>query len=123
MSKEENIANIVKELDKLSISETGQILKYIKNAKDKKERTEANREKSTKAEPTHIDKDGVTLSVGDRVVLLTKGVDNSVYEEATIKILPEKEGKYIHLVPQRFENAKHQFYIRKLAKSVRKIDN
>ena len=111
MSKEENIANIVKELDKLSISKTGQILKYIKNTKAKK-----------KAGPVHIDKEGVTLSVGDRVVLLTKGVDNSIYEEATIKILPEKEGACIHLVPQRFEKGKHQFYIRKLAKSVRKIE-
>ena len=117
MSKDKNIADIVKQLDKLSIDQTEHILNYI-------EATTATRESLARQEDTparvqHLDKDGQVLKEGDTVVLLTSGVDNHKYEEGKVKKLPKKIGDFLFFIPKRFYSS--GFVIRKKAKSVRKV--
>ena len=118
MSKDQNIANIVKQLDQLSVSETQNILNYIDRTKQK---TSNSKPTST---PTlvHKDKEGRSLKVGDRVVLLTKRVDNKRYEEATIHSLPKKEGEFAFFIPASQDGERFPFVIKKLTMSVRKIE-
>ena len=111
-TKNDNIAEIVKQLDTLSIGETEHILQYVNGRNRSRNR----------ATVTHRDRNDRELRVGDRVVLLTKGVDNRKYEEATVKALPKTAGGYLDFIPERFENDTHPRSIRKLSTSVRKIN-
>ena len=94
MSKEKAIANIVKDLDKLSLDQNQQILSFIRKAKE-----DNKKEKQDKS--IHKDRDGTPIAVGDTVYLLTKGVYNYVGQEATIFAVPSKSGEYITLLPIR----------------------
>ena len=114
-SKNDNIADIVKQLDNLSIKETAQILTYV-NQWVRNKQSDSNEKK-----PKHLDKKGNELRVGDRVILLTKGVDNRKNEEGIVKSLPDSTGGYISFVPVRFQNTQNQLTVRKLGKSVKKI--
>ena len=114
MSKDANIANIVKELDKLPLEETKQIVDYITASKER------NKEVSKRG-VIHKDRDGTPLKVGDEVYLLTKGADNSKGEKATIQELPTKVGTFIKLVTEALKKKDYPTYIRKLSKSVRKV--
>ena len=122
MSKDSNIANIVKQLNSLNIEQTGHILNYIKQAKkdNAKKKSEQEEEEDTPYLKFY-NKKGVRLSVGDRVVLLTSGVDNDKGKEATVHTLPKYTGKYITLIPARYDNHRFPSYINKLSKSIRKI--
>lgn len=60
---------------------------YIKTTKKNKERKEENNNQQ-RSPSKHLDKDGQTLTVGDNVVLLTKGVDNNKYTEGTVVTSP-----------------------------------
>ena len=113
-SKNDNIADIVKQLDSLSIDETAQILTYVNQRVWSKHLVNNNNK------PRHLDKKGNELKVGDRVILLTKGVDNRKNEEAIVKSLPDSNGGYISFVPVRFQNTQNQLTVRKLGKSVKK---
>ena len=118
MSKDKNIADIVKQLDNLSIEQTDHILKYIETSKkDSKIKARAT---AGSQQPLHRDKDGKVLEEGDTVVLLTSGVDNDKYEEGKVKKLPQKIGEFLFFVPKQFY--KSGYVIRKKAKSVRKIE-
>ena len=120
MSKSQNIADIVKQLDKLSVSETQKILNYIDSTQaSKKKHTDNTSDTTSKIE--HKDKEGRVLQVGDRVVLLTAGVDNKKYEEGTIHLLPEKEGEFAYFIPASQDKERFPFVIKKLTTSVRKI--
>ena len=118
MSKDSDIANIVRQLDSLTIEQTSHILNYIEQSNKKKKSIQ---EEEDSPYLKFYDKKGVRLSVGDRVVLLTSGVDNDKGEEATVHTLPKHTGKYITLIPARYDNYKFPSYINKLSKSVRKI--
>lgn len=109
MSKDKCIADIVKQLDSLSIDENQQILNYINNIKTSKVNTGNSK--------TFKDRDKKQLQVGDRVVLLTKGVDNIKGETARVHALP-LTGKYIQLRVERTD-----FTIKKYSTSVRKIES
>ena len=119
MSKDQNIANIIKQLDDLSVSETRNILNYIDSAKQSKEASRT--APTTKPALLHKDKEGRSLKVGDRVVLLTKGVDNKRYEEATVHTLPKKEGDFAFFIPASQDGERFPFVIKKLTTSVRKL--
>ena len=132
MTKEEDIANIVKHLDSLSLHQRKHILEYIEHSKsnndddtDTERRGEAAIAKQREEGDINKfrDRDGAILCKGDRVILLTKGVDNDKGEEATIYHLPISTHKtiYIDLVPKRFYNIGFTRIIKKIPKNVRKI--
>ena len=118
MSKDQNIADIVKQLNELNIEETDCILDYIKRTKERKDKD--NSQRAPKRKQEHVDKDGNVLAIGDRVILLAPGVDNDQYKEGTIKTLPDKLGGFLLLYPARFDNQRIRFPIKKLGRSVRK---
>ena len=126
MTKEEDIANIVKQLDSLSLQQRKHILEYIEHTKsiDTVEHEERNESKPS-TEVVFRDRDGNQLNKGDRVTLLTKGVDNSKGEEATVYHLPIPTHKtiYIDLVPKRFYNLGYTRVIKKVPRNVRKIEH
>ena len=119
MSKEKDIADIVKQLDSLSITDTQFILNYIEQSKRKKVE-----EERTQAQPpvkVYLDSEGTALKEGDKVILLTPGVDNHKYEEGRVHRLPQEKGKWIYLIPKRFFKNKFPFSIRKHSTNVRKV--
>ena len=120
MSKEKDIADIVKELDSLTIDDTRHILKYIKTAK---ERNAVNQQQTEPPAAEYLDSEGAVLHEGDKVVLLTPGVDNHKYKEGRVHKLPKVKGKWIHLIPKRFFSRKHPLSIRKHSTNVRKIQH
>ena len=111
--KDKTIADIVKDLNKLTLKQNTEILKFIKETKQHNQ--------SSLQPVKHRDRDGNPLQVGDKVFLLTKGVNNTRGERATIHSLPEKEGNYIEFIPKSLENDEFIHCIKKLGKSVRKI--
>ena len=116
MSKDAAIAEIVRNLHTLKLEDNQAILKYIKDKQSKRER-------SSKSEPVHTDKDGRILEEGDSVLLLTKGVYNRKGEEGSVHKLPQTVGEYITFVRKReAKNQSYPTYLRKLGTSVRKID-
>ena len=119
MSKDQNIADIVKQLDNLNIEGTNCILDYIKQAKVRRSRDSTQSASERKQE--HIDKDDNVLAIGNRVVLLTPGVDNHLYKEGTIKTLPEKIRGFLSLYPECFDNQQIRYPIKKLGKSICKL--
>ena len=113
MSKSDAIAEIVRNLHKLSIEENQEVLQLIKSKTGE-------RSKSRKVVHTNID--GTELNEGDSVYLLTKGVYNRKGEEGAVHKLPQTVGKYITFIRRR--QAKHhanKTYLRKLGTSVRKV--
>ena len=94
MTKDKNIANIVQQLNSLSIANTQHILKFIKDTK----------KKITNREPEHIDREGISLQEVDTIILLTKGVDNNKYKQATMHKLPRNNGSFVQLILQPLED-------------------
>ena len=121
MSKEKDIADIVKELDSLTIDDTQHILNYIKSTKQKRNR-ESNKA-TTPNRVVYLDVNKNPLAEGDKVVLLTGGVDNHKYEEALVDKLPRTGGKWVYLIPKRQWGKRPQFTIRKYPSNVRKIES
>ena len=100
MSKDEAIANIVKDLNLLSLEENNKILKYIKQVKDKKQQDTTDRSITVQETTSiHKDRDGTPLAIGDKVYLLTRGVNNKVGQEGIVHWLPKKEGEFILFYP------------------------
>ena len=122
MSKEKDIADIVKEVDSLTIDDTRHILNYIKNTKQRREQ-EGRKKAATLARAVYLDVDKKPLNEGDKVVLLTGGVDNHKYEEALVEKLPSTQGKWVYLIPKRQWGKRPQFTIRKYPSNVWKIEN
>ena len=123
MSKDKAIAEIVKNLDLLSIKENNSILQYIKRRKSSKAAEKARKvaSKSNKAKkPIHVNRDGVEIAKGDKVYLLTPGVDNIVGELGTVEHLPKTVGEYVLFKRERLRENGYAAYIHKLGKSVRK---
>ena len=110
-SKDKAIASIIKDLDKLTLEQNHSILKYIGESKKRNEQTSIQ----------HQDRDGDTLLLGDRVYLLTKGINNSKGDIATVHSIPSKSGSYLKFVLERTTNQEHPTVIKKLSKSVRKV--
>ena len=127
MSKDKAIADIVKNLDSLTLAENNSILEYIKRRKQHKKNKSQEaldnwqKVKEGKARSQkHVDKDGTELSVGDEVYLLTKGVDNYVGEPGIVEHLPATVGEFILFKRERLRENGFSTYIHKLGKSVRK---
>ena len=127
MSKDKAIADIVKNLDSLTLEENQSILQYIKRRKEHKTKTsQAALDNWKKAKEgkvrsgKHVDKDGAELSVGDEVYLLTKGVDNYVGEPGTVEHLPATVGEFVLFKRERLRENGFAAYIHKKGTSVRK---
>ena len=121
MSKDKAIAEIVKNLDSLSIEENNSILQYIKKRKAAKNNTKATTQRSvTSDKAVHVDRDGAELNVGDEVYLLTPGVDNKVGEPGTVEHLPKTVGEYVLFKRERLRENGYAAYLHKLGRSVRK---
>ena len=123
MSKDKAIAKIIKNLDLLSIEENNSILQYIKRRKSSKAAEKARKvaSKSNKAKkPIHVNRDGVEIAKGDKVYLLTPGVDNIVGELGTVEHLPKTVGEYVLFKRERLRENGYAAYIHKLGKSMRK---
>ena len=100
MSKDEAIANIVKDLNLLSLEENNKILKYINQIKEKKKQNTNDRNITVqRAAPIHEDRDGTPLAIGDKVYLLTRGVNNKIGQEGIVHWLPKKKGEFILFFP------------------------
>lgn len=112
-SKDKAIASIIKDLDKLTLEQNHSILKYIGESKKRNEHRDTSIQ--------HQDRDGDTLLLGDRVYLLTKGINNSKGDIATVHSIPSKSGSYLKFVLERTTNQEHPTVIKKLSKSVRKV--
>ena len=121
MSKEKDISVIVKELDSLTIDDTHHIPNYIKNTKQKRER--GSKKAAIPVRAVYLDADKKPLKEGDKVILLTGGVDNHKYEEAQVDKLPRTQGKWVYLIPKRQWGKRPQFTIRKYPSNVRKIES
>ena len=114
MNKNNNIAEIIKQLHDLDINETNEILNYIKNKKSTNNKSNKN--------TLYKGRDGKTLSVGDRVILLTPGKSHYAFEEAYIKHLPKSEGSFLQLTLAKHLGKRNKPIIRKLPKNVKIID-
>ena len=100
MSKDEAIAKIVKDLDSLSLEENNKILQYISQVKAKKKQQKSHANITVKSTaPVHKDRDGTPLAIGDKVYLLTRGVNNKVGQEGIVQWLPKKEGEFVLFYP------------------------
>ena len=121
MSKDKAIAEIVKNLDSLSIKENNSILQYIRKRKAAKNTVKANNQKSAKSDKlVHVNRDGTELNVGDEVYLLTPCVDNKVGEPGTVEHLPKTVGEYVFFKRERLRENGFAAYVHKLGKSIRK---
>ena len=121
MSKDKAIAEIVKNLDSLSIEENNSILQYIRKQKAAKNTIKATNQKSVESDKAvHVDRDGTELNVGDEVYLLTPGVDNRVGEPGTVEHLPKIVGEYVLFKRERLRENGFAAYVHKLGRSVRK---
>ena len=118
MSKDKAIAEIVRNLDSLTIEESNSILQYINKRKSLKKEKKAQSPKPTK--PVHVDRDGTEINVGDKVYLLTPGVDNIVGEPGTVEHLPKTVGEFVLFKRERLRDNGFAAYIHKKGKSVRK---
>ena len=118
MSKEKDIANIVKQLNSLSINNARYILNYIESTKNKKK---GQKQQTELPAAEYVNSEGTILQEGDKVTLLTPGIDNHKYEEGKVHKLPKVKGKWIHLIPKQFYQRKHPFTIRKYSTNVRKV--
>lgn len=116
MSKDTTIANIVKELDNLTLEENEQILHFINKSKRNRKRGA-----SKTKELTFRDRDGTPIVTGDRVYLLTRGVNNFIGQEAIIHALPNKLHEFVTFVPiQRDGQPDPSKALHKKSRSVRK---
>lgn len=119
-AKDRDIANIVRELDKLTLQQTKHILDYIQSSSKSEENSNIGKGR-TAATQKYYDRDGAVLVEGDRVYLLTGGVDNEKGEEATVRLLPKDSSLYISLIPERYDTAQFKNTIKKMPKNVRKV--
>ena len=103
----------------LELIGTKKELHELRQKRDRKGRKET---KCIAKSPKFHDRDGALLAEGDRVILLTRGVDNDKGEEATVHALPKHIGSlYITLIPERYDEAQFKNTINKMSKNVRKI--
>ena len=114
MDKNSNIAEIIAHLNDLNLNETQEILNYIKNRENSKKKSTNN--------SICKGSDGKSLSVGDRVSLLTPGKLHNIFEEAYIEQLPIRKGSYLKLTLARHQSRGDRPIIRKLPKNVKLIE-